>query len=115
MTIGAALLLIAAGAILRFAVATISTHGIDIHIIGDILMGVGALGLILWLAVLAPWARRRRSRPPQLPPYGDEPPEYGQYRQRGDYRPDDPDAYRYRSGETEPYPREGSYQDPYRR
>lgn len=30
MTIGAALFLLAVGAILRFAVATVSTHGIDL-------------------------------------------------------------------------------------
>jgi hypothetical protein len=61
MTIGAALLLIAVGAILRFAVTASSTHGINIHTIGDILMIVGAAGLILSLAVWAPWARRRRT------------------------------------------------------
>jgi hypothetical protein len=62
MTIGAALLLIAVGAILRFADATVSTHGIDLHTIGDILMVVGAIGLVLWLFVWAP--RRTRRRPP---------------------------------------------------
>jgi hypothetical protein len=61
MTIGAALLLLAAGAVLRFAVATSSIHGIDLHTIGDILMIVGVLGLVLWLVVWAPWARSRRS------------------------------------------------------
>ena len=43
MTIGAALLLIAAGAILRFAINTVSTHGINVHTIGDILMIVDRL------------------------------------------------------------------------
>jgi hypothetical protein len=61
MTIGAALFLIAVGAILRFAVATSSTHGINVHTIGDILMIVGGVGLILWLAIWAPWARNRRT------------------------------------------------------
>lgn len=61
MTVGAALLLIAAGAVLRFAVSTGSVYGIDLPMVGDILMGVGVLGLILWLAVWAPWARSRRS------------------------------------------------------
>ena len=46
MTIGAALLLIAVGAILRFAVQTVSTHGIDLHTIGDILMIIGVVGPI---------------------------------------------------------------------
>jgi hypothetical protein len=34
---------------------------IYLQTIGDILMGVGLLGLILWLIVLAPWARGRRN------------------------------------------------------
>ena len=62
MTIGAALVLIAVGAILRFAITTVSTHGIGVHTIGDILMLVGVLGLVLWLIVWAPWGTRRRRR-----------------------------------------------------
>jgi len=58
MRIGAALALIAIGAILRFGIAITVTHGLDLQIIGDILMGVGLLGLILWLIV---WAPRSRS------------------------------------------------------
>jgi hypothetical protein len=61
MRIGAGLLLIAVGAILRFGISTISTHGIAIHTIGDILMLVGVLGVVLWMAVWAPWARGRRT------------------------------------------------------
>ncbi|HUJ08034.1 MAG TPA: hypothetical protein VLX31_18150 [Streptosporangiaceae bacterium] len=61
MRIGAALALIAIGAILRFALVTVFTHGIYLHTIGDILMGVGVLGLFLWLVVWAPWARGRRT------------------------------------------------------
>ena len=59
MRIGAGLLLIAVGAILRFGISTVSTHGIAIHTIGDILMLVGVLGVVLWLVVWAPWGRRR--------------------------------------------------------
>jgi hypothetical protein len=59
MRIGAALLLIAVGAILRFALTTVVTHGIDLHTVGEILMVVGGIGLILWLCVWAPWARNR--------------------------------------------------------
>ena len=62
MTIGAGILLIAVGAILRFGISTVSTHGFGIHTIGDILMLVGALGVVLWLLVFAPWAPRARSR-----------------------------------------------------
>jgi hypothetical protein len=59
MTIGAALALIAVGAILRFAITT-SVNGIAIPTIGVILMIVGAIGVVLWLIFWAPWARRRR-------------------------------------------------------
>jgi hypothetical protein len=62
MTIGAGLILIAIGAILRFGISTVSTHGFGIHTVGDILMLVGALGVVLWLLVFAPWAPRARSR-----------------------------------------------------
>ena len=62
MTIGAGILLIAVGAILRFGISIVSTHGIGIHTIGDILMAVGVLGVVLWLIVWAPWGTRARSR-----------------------------------------------------
>jgi Domain of unknown function (DUF6458) len=61
MKIGAALVLLAVGAILRFAIVTTATHGIDLHVVGDILMIVGLIGLVVWLIVWAPWARGRRS------------------------------------------------------
>lgn len=73
MTIGAGLVLIAVGAILRFGIATTSTHGIAVHTIGIILMIVGALGVVLWLIVWAPWARRRRAVYREVPP-GEVPP-----------------------------------------
>ena len=59
MRIGAALVLIAVGAILRFALTTVVTHGVYLHTIGVILMIVGALGVILWLFVWGPWSRNR--------------------------------------------------------
>lgn len=61
MTIGAGLLLIAVGAILRFGISTVSTHGFGVHTIGDILMLVGILGVVLWLIVWAPWGTRART------------------------------------------------------
>ena len=82
MRIGAGLLLIAVGAILRFGIATVSTHGIAIHTIGDILMLVGVLGVVLWLVVWAPWTRSRR------PAYRDEVPAYRE--ERSVYRTDTP-------------------------
>jgi hypothetical protein len=88
MRIGAGLLLIAVGAVLRFGISTVSTHGIAIHTIGDILMIVGVLGVVLWLVVSAPWSRSRR------PAYRDDVPGYREepvYREeRSVYRADAP-------------------------
>jgi uncharacterized membrane protein YecN with MAPEG domain len=58
---GAAVTLIAAGGILRFAVATTSAHGLNVHVVGIILIVAGVLGLALSLL----WATlsRRRNRP----------------------------------------------------
>jgi hypothetical protein len=95
MRIGAGLLLIAVGAIVRFGISTVSTHGIAVHTIGDILMLVGVLGVVLWMIVWAPWTRRRR------PAYRDEPPAYR----------DEPPVYR----EERSVYREEPYQDEYRR
>jgi hypothetical protein len=61
MSIGAGLVLIAIGAILRFGISTVSTNGFSIHTIGDILILVGILGVVLWLVVWAPWGYRRRT------------------------------------------------------
>ena len=65
MSTGAGITLIAAGAILRFAVATTVTHGLNVHVVGVILMLAGALGLLLTLLVWGPLnpARRRRNSP----------------------------------------------------
>jgi hypothetical protein len=57
MGIGASLVLIAIGAILAFATDW-SISGIDVNLIGIILMIVGALGLVLTLLV---WGPRRRT------------------------------------------------------
>ena len=78
MSIGAGLVLIAVGAILRFGISTVSTHGFSVHTIGDILILVGILGVVLWLVVWAPWGYRRRSvyrrEVPRAPTYpGDRP------------------------------------------
>ncbi len=79
MSIGAGLVLIAVGAILRFGISTVSTHGFSIHTIGDILILVGVLGVVLWMVVWAPWGYRRRTvyrrqaRPGDVPPGGTSP------------------------------------------
>jgi Domain of unknown function (DUF6458) len=51
MTIGASLFCIAVGAILAFAV-TAEFAGIDIQVVGYILLAIGALGLLLGLVFL---------------------------------------------------------------
>jgi beta-lactamase regulating signal transducer with metallopeptidase domain len=58
MTIGTSLLVIAAGAILRFAI-TVTTVGFSLHTIGDILMIVGVVGFVLALFWSTVWAQRR--------------------------------------------------------
>ena len=60
MTIGAALVTIAVGAVLAFAV-TAEVAGIDIQVVGYILLAIGALGLVfgLWMN-----SRARAAGPP---------------------------------------------------
>ena len=71
MGIGASIFLIAVGAILAFAVdAEIS--GLDIAVIGYILMGAGVLGLLLTMLVFAP---RRRTSVEQRRVYDDQTPD----------------------------------------
>lgn len=48
MTIGASIFLIAAGAILKFAV-TETVSGVDLQVVGVILMVAGAIGLLVGL------------------------------------------------------------------
>jgi sulfite exporter TauE/SafE len=57
MGIGTSLLLIAVGAILRFAIH-VSTSGFSIHTIGLILMVVGAIGLLISLFAASLWRDR---------------------------------------------------------
>ena len=104
MRIGAALLLIAVGAILRFGISIVSTHNVAIHTIGVILMVVGVLGVVLWMVMWAPWTRSRR------PAYRDEEPVYRE--ERSVYRDNAPaDAV----PPTDRYPVERHYRDEYRR
>jgi hypothetical protein len=87
MSAGAGITLIAAGGILRFTVATTSTHGLNVHVVGVILILAGGLGLLLslvWGVVLnrrsdrpasyggaAPALTRQRFPPDQSPATGD--------------------------------------------
>ncbi|GAC1317008.1 MAG: hypothetical protein NVSMB25_03850 [Thermoleophilaceae bacterium] len=61
MTIGTSILLIAIGAILKYAVTT-HVSGIDLQTVGVILMLVGILGLVLSILYTFVWSDRRRDR-----------------------------------------------------
>jgi hypothetical protein len=75
MGIGVSLILIAAGAILTWAV-TATVNGVDINTIGVILMVVGAVGLLLSLMFWSSWggfggySRRRTTYVDDAPPPG---------------------------------------------
>ena len=79
MGLGVSLFLIAVGAILTFAV-TGEVSGVDIDVVGWILMGIGAVGILMsllfWSSWGGPgyWGRRRQTTyvdegPPAGPPY----------------------------------------------
>ena len=59
MGLGTSLFLIAAGAILRFAV-TVSSRDFNVQTVGLILMIVGAVGLAISLLWITVWSDRRR-------------------------------------------------------
>ena len=59
MGIGTSILLIAVGAILKFAVTT-EVSGIELATVGVILMVVGIIGLLISLLYMTMWADRRR-------------------------------------------------------
>ena len=60
MGIGTSIFLIAAGAILRYAV-TASVQGVELQTVGLILMIVGIIGLVISLAVMFLGVSDRRS------------------------------------------------------
>ena len=59
MGIGTSLLLIAVGAILRFAI-TVTISGFNLQTVGVILMIVGAVGLVISLMWMFVWSERGR-------------------------------------------------------
>jgi hypothetical protein len=59
MSTGVGITLVAAGAILRFAVPATLIHGLNVHVISVIVMLVGVFGLLLSLMVWGPLSRRR--------------------------------------------------------
>lgn len=73
MTIGVSIFLIAAGAILYFALNLRVAH-VDIDVVGIILMVAGGAGLVLGLIQQAMWARRAREVPVEEVPVERRPP-----------------------------------------
>ena len=63
MGIGTSLLLIAVGAILRFAI-TVTISGFNLQTVGVILMIVGAIGLVISLMWMFVWSERGRPAGP---------------------------------------------------
>jgi hypothetical protein len=57
MRLGTAIVLLALGAILTFALE-VDVSGVDLQVVGWILMAAGALGIVLELAVWGPRSRR---------------------------------------------------------
>ena len=73
MGFGTSVLLIAVGAILKWAV-TISVSGISLQTVGVILMVCGVLLLVLSLVFWAPWSPSRRTVVARDPRYYDREP-----------------------------------------
>lgn len=59
ITTGAGIVLVAAGAIVRFAVPATFIHGLDLRVAGVIVMLPGVAALLLSLLVWGPLSRRR--------------------------------------------------------
>ncbi len=68
MTIGTSIVLIAVGAILKYAV-TVDVDAVDIEVVGTILMIVGILGLIISIIYMLLSHDRGRGTAPPPPPY----------------------------------------------
>jgi heme/copper-type cytochrome/quinol oxidase subunit 2 len=68
VTIGTSILLIAVGAILKYAV-TADVSGIDLQTVGVILMLVGILGLVLSLLYTFMWSDTARQRRDPVDPH----------------------------------------------
>lgn len=70
MSIGASIFLIALGAILKYAVTADAVMGLNIDVVGLILMIVGFLGLLLSLlfwSSFSPFGARRRTVVDEVP------------------------------------------------
>lgn len=73
MGLGTSLLLIAVGAVLRWAV-NVSSSSVNLHTIGVILMIVGGVGFVISVFWMTVWADRTAGRTPvDRAPRADEP------------------------------------------
>lgn len=80
MGLGVGIFLLAVGGVLAFAVKVNPTGGaVDLHTIGWILMGVGALGIVLSMVFWSSWAGPGRfaRRPDGVGPGGGTTPPIG--------------------------------------
>ena len=60
--VGTSLVVFAVGAVLAFAVTVTESHGVNWNTVGDILMGVGAFGVLMSVVMwgIGPWGGVRR-------------------------------------------------------
>ena len=81
MSTGVGITLVTAGAILRFAVPATFIHGLNVHVVGVIVMLAGVFGLLLSLLLWGPLNRRRNHSggygARQRSVYQDQPPARG--------------------------------------
>lgn len=89
MSTGTCIALIALGAILRYAVTTTQTHGINVHVVGLIVLLAGVLGLLLSMLVWSPLNPNRR-RAARVARYDDRRPGPQVVEDRRTYRDDAP-------------------------
>jgi len=112
MTIGGSILLIVAGAILRYAINW-SPNYVDLRLVGLILMIAGVVGLIIALTFL--FMRRRGSRPPtevyEERRYSEPPRPHDDPQRRYGERPARYDEPTQRYGESDVY-QDRRYSDP---
>ncbi len=68
MGIGVSIFLLAAGAILTFAVDVSASSVINVHTVGIIIMAAGGLGLLTSLIIFTPRRPRQPAQPIVTPP-----------------------------------------------
>lgn len=81
MGLGTSLFLIAAGAVLRWAI-NVSNSSVNIHTIGVILLIVGGIGFVISLFWMTVYADRRAGRTPADRPPADDPSYHDVYQPR---------------------------------